>query len=160
MTARTDSHEVVPPGPPATTTTDLTWLMNDFVGRVDDATHAIVLSTDGMLIATSPDLSREDAEHLAAVASGLNSLARGIGRYFGNGEARRTVIEMLCGFAFVTSAGRGACLAVLCGEDADVGLVAYEIEMLVVRVGQHITTPPRADQPGADSSDACANVVV
>jgi predicted regulator of Ras-like GTPase activity (Roadblock/LC7/MglB family) len=128
---------------PTTGTGDLTWLVDDLVQRVADADHAIVLSTDGLLIASSADLSREDSEHLAAVASGLNSLARGAGRRFGNGEVRRTVIELVSGYLFVTSAGNGACLAVLCGEDTDVGLVAYEMEMLVVRVGQYITTPLR-----------------
>jgi uncharacterized protein len=126
---------------------DLTWLVDDLVHRIDDVQHAIVLSTDGLLIAASKALGRDDAEHLAAVASGLNSLARGAGRHFGNGEVRRTVIELVAGFLFVTSAGNGACLAVLSGADTDVGLVAYELEMLVVRVGQYLSTPPRGQSP-------------
>jgi uncharacterized protein len=32
----------------------------------------------------------------------------------------------------------------VCGSDIDVGVAAYEMEMLVVRVGQFITTPTRA----------------
>jgi uncharacterized protein len=131
---------------------DLTWLVDDLVRRVDDADHAIVLSNDGLLIAASAELTRDNAEHLAAVAAGLNSLARGAGHHFGNGAVRRTVIEMDAGFLFVTAAGNGACLAVLCGADIDIGLVAYEMEMLVVRVGQYITSPERVPAPRREGS--------
>ena len=123
---------------------DLSWLVDDLVRRVEGAEQAILLSTDGLLISTSEGFDRDDAEHLAAVAAGLHSLARGAGRHFANGGVRRTVIEMDDGFLFVTAAGSGACLAVLCEGDIDVGLVAYEMEMLIVRVGQFITAPARA----------------
>jgi predicted regulator of Ras-like GTPase activity (Roadblock/LC7/MglB family) len=126
-----------------TATVDLHWLVDDLVHRLADADHAIVLSTDGLLIAASGGLPREDAEHLAAVAAGLNSLARGAGKYFGDGPVRRTVIELVGGYLFVTAAGSGACLAVLAGGDIDAGLVAFEMEMLVVRVGQFLSTPAR-----------------
>lgn len=51
-------------------------------------------------------------------------------------------------FLFVTAAGPNACLAVLAGTDADVGLIAYEMAMLVARVGKYVASPARgADQP-------------
>ncbi len=128
-------------------TVDLNWLVDDLVQRVAGTDHAIVLSNDGLLIAGSVGLTRDDAEHLAAVAAGLNSLARGAGHHFDRGSVRRTVIELVAGFLFVTAAGNGACLAVLCGADIDVGLVAYEMEMLVVRVGQYLTSPERSQPP-------------
>lgn len=46
-------------------------------------------------------------------------------------------------FLFVTAAGRGACLAVLAAADADLGIIAYEMAMLVSRVGQHLSANPR-----------------
>ena len=64
---------------------DLTWLLDDLVGRVKQAEHAVVLSTDGLLMAASQGLSRDDAEHLAAIAAGIQSLARGAGKRFGGG---------------------------------------------------------------------------
>src|SRR4051795_4171547 len=110
---------------------DLTWLVNDLVGRVDQTRHAVVLSADGLLMATSSDLGRDDAEHLSAVAAGFQSLARGAGKRFGGGGVRQTIVEMDSAFLFVTAAGSGACLAVLAAEDADVGLIAYEMAMIV-----------------------------
>jgi predicted regulator of Ras-like GTPase activity (Roadblock/LC7/MglB family) len=123
--------------------TDLHWLLDDLVGRVGPAEQAVVLSADGLLIAASSGLSREDADHLSAVAAGFQSLARGAGRHFGGGAVRQTIIEMESAFLFVTAAGHGACLAVLGAEDSDVGLIAYEMAMLVTRVGRYLATETR-----------------
>jgi predicted regulator of Ras-like GTPase activity (Roadblock/LC7/MglB family) len=125
---------------------DLDWLLNDLVSRVPDVDRAVILSRDGLAIASSSALAREDAEHLAAVASGFQSLARGAGRHFGGGYVRQTIVEMDTAFLFVTSAGEGSCLAVLSPASADAGLVAYEMAILVKRVGQHLSVNPR---PGA-----------
>jgi predicted regulator of Ras-like GTPase activity (Roadblock/LC7/MglB family) len=126
------------------TTVDISWLVNDLVERVAHVEQAVVLSHDGLLIAKSAGLSREDAEHMSAVAAGLHGLARGAGRRFGRGAVRQTIIEMETGFLFVTAGGNGACIAVLGSEDADVGLIAYEMEMLVTRVGRYLSTPVRS----------------
>lgn len=107
-----------------------------------------MLSVDGLLIAASTELDRTDAEHLAAVASGFQSLARSTGRRFGGGPALQTIIEMESAYLFVIAAGSGACLAVLAVHGADIGLVAYEMAMLVKRVGPALSTPPRPTGPG------------
>jgi uncharacterized protein len=129
---------------------DLHWLLDDLVARVKQARQAAVLSADGLLIASSSGLSREDADHLSAVAAGFQSLARGAGRRFGGGAVRQTIIEMESAFLFVTAAGHGAYLTVLGAEDSDIGLIAYEMAMLVTRVGQYLATETR---PAADRSD-------
>ncbi|MFI7412668.1 roadblock/LC7 domain-containing protein [Streptomyces sp. NPDC049627] len=123
---------------------ELDWLLDDFVLRVSEVRHAVVLSTDGLAVGASTDLRREDAEHLAAVASGFHSLAKGAGRHFGAGGVRQTMVEMDDAFLFVAAAGDGSCLAVLTAVTADIGLVAYEMARLVKRVGEHLYTPPRA----------------
>ncbi|MGW4639914.1 roadblock/LC7 domain-containing protein [Sphaerisporangium sp. NPDC004334] len=124
---------------------DLAWLLDDLVERVREAEHGIVLSTDGLLLATSQGLTRADAEHLSAVAAGIQSLAQGASERFAGGAVRQTIIAMKSAYLVVTVAGEGACLAVLCAGDADVGLVAYEMAMLVTRVGQYLTSPARSD---------------
>lgn len=126
------------------TTVDITWLVNDLVERVAHVHQAVVLSHDGLLIAKSGGIGREDADHLSAIAAGMHGLARSAGRRFGRGAVRQTIIEMEQGFLFVAAGGNGACIAVLGSEDADVGLVAYEMEMLVARVGPYLSTPVRS----------------
>ncbi|MFH8392079.1 roadblock/LC7 domain-containing protein [Streptomyces sp. NPDC018036] len=129
---------------------ELDWLLDDMVVRVTEVRHAVVLSNDGLAVGASTGLRREDAEHLAAVASGFHSLAKGAGRHFGAGGVRQTMVEMDEGFLFVAAAGDGSCLAVLTAVTADIGLVAYEMARLVKRVGEHLHAPPRgAAQPPA-----------
>ncbi|GIH27482.1 dynein regulation protein LC7 [Acrocarpospora phusangensis] len=122
---------------------ELNWLLDDLISRVGAVRQAVILSTDGLVVGASQGLTREDAEHLSAVAAGFQSLARGAGRHFAGGEVRQTIVEMEAAFLFVTAAGQGTCLAVLAASDADVGHIAYEMAMLVKRVGQHISTNPR-----------------
>lgn len=123
---------------------ELDWLLDDMVLRVGDIRHAVVLSNDGLAVGASTGLEREDAEHLAAVASGFHSLAKGAGRHFGVGGVRQTLVEMDDGFLVVAAAGDGSCLAVLTAVTADIGLVGYEMARLVKRVGEHLHTPLRA----------------
>jgi predicted regulator of Ras-like GTPase activity (Roadblock/LC7/MglB family) len=127
----------------ATPDVDLTWLLDDLVGRVKQAEHAVVLTVDGLLKASSRDLGKDDAEHLAAIASGMHSLGKGAGSRFGGGPVQQIIIEMKSSYLLVTAAGRGACLAVLAGEDADLGLVAYEMTVLVTRAGKFLASPER-----------------
>jgi predicted regulator of Ras-like GTPase activity (Roadblock/LC7/MglB family) len=122
----------------------LDWLLDDLVQRVAHLTKAVILTQDGMTLGASETLERDDAEHLAALAAGVQSLARGASRHFGGGAARQTVIEMESGFLLVTAAGSGTCLAVITGPDADLGLVAYEMAVLVRRSGEHIRVSTRA----------------
>jgi predicted regulator of Ras-like GTPase activity (Roadblock/LC7/MglB family) len=127
---------------------DLSWLLNDLVARVRDIDKAVILTRDGLVTGASQGLSREDAEHLAAVAAGVQSLARGAGRHFGGGRVRQTIVEMEDAFLFVTAAGEGSCLAVLTPAAADVGLVAYEMAVMVKRVGPHLEVDPRPGSGG------------
>ena len=116
----------------------LDWLLDDLVLRVPHITQAVFLSQDGLALGSSRGLDQADAEHLAALAAGFQSLARGAGRHFGGGDVRQTIIEMTSGFLFVSAAGQGTCLAVLTGAEADIGQVAYEMAVLVQRTGDHL----------------------
>jgi uncharacterized protein len=127
----------------------LTWLLDDLVERVPTAQQAVVLSADGLLMGASGGLTREDAEHMAAMAAGFQSLAKGASRHFRAGPVHQTVVEMESAFLLVTAAGQGACLAVLTSNDADLGLIAYEMAMLVTRVGETMDAPER-DPAGSD----------
>ena len=125
------------------TTGQLSWLLDNLVDQVEHVQQALILSRDGLVVAASRGLSPEDSEHLSALAAGLQSLARGAGQHFRTGQVRQTIIEMDSAFLFVMAAGRGTCLAVLTGADANVGLIAYEMAMLVRRMGKYLAAEPR-----------------
>ena len=135
-------------GPGTSADADLGWLLDDLVTRVNQIDKALILSRDGLAIGASKGFTREDAEHLSAVAAGFQSLARGVGQHFGGGRIRQTIVEMDNIFLFVTSAGEGSCLAVLSPATADVGLIAYEMAILVKRVGPHLSVLPRPASAG------------
>ena len=122
---------------------DLACLLDDLASRVKDFKRAVILSRDGLLLAASRDLAREDAEHLSAVAAALQSLATGTGERFHAGGVRQTIIELEQGLLFVIAAGEGSCLAALCPADADAGMVAYEMAMLVKRAKPHLISHAR-----------------
>lgn len=132
----------------------MNWLLDDFVERVTTIDRAVLLSADGLLLGRSRGLSEEDGEHLSAMASAFQSLSRGASRHFDGGAVRQTLVEMDNAFLFVMAAGRGACLATLAGRDADLGLVAYEMNRLVKRVGANMSAPPRpAEVPDGEVHD-------
>ncbi|MGF7234661.1 MAG: roadblock/LC7 domain-containing protein [Frankia sp.] len=128
---------------------NLNWLLNNLRKKIPEVSYAIVLSSDGLLLAVSDGMERNAADQLAAVASGFNSLARGAGRHFGGGDVRQTIVEMVNGFLFVTSISDGSCLAVLAAAGSDIGLIAYEMALLVVRVGEFLTPELRAEMQAA-----------
>jgi predicted regulator of Ras-like GTPase activity (Roadblock/LC7/MglB family) len=129
-------------------TGDLSWLLDDLVSRVAEISMAVILTRDGLVSGASRGMTREDAEHLSAMAAGLQSLARGAGQHFGGGQVRQTIVEMENSFLFVTAAGEGSCLAALASAAADVGLVAFEMAVLVKRVGPHLQVHLRPGPPG------------
>ena len=122
----------------------LDWLLDDLVRRAGNISKAVILSQDGMALGASATLERDDAEHLAALAAGFQSLARGAGQQFGGGAVRQTIIEMESGFLLVSAAGSGTCLAVIAEQGADLGLVAYEMAVLVRRSQEHVRVNARA----------------
>jgi predicted regulator of Ras-like GTPase activity (Roadblock/LC7/MglB family) len=129
--------------PADTNASQLSWLLDNLAGRIEPVRQAVILSRDGLVVAASRDLSQEDGEHLSALAAGVQSLARGAGRHFNGGEVRQTIIEMETAFLFIMAAGEGTCLAVLSSGSANVALVAYEMAMLIRRMGKYLGAPPR-----------------
>ena len=52
---------------------ELDWLLNDLVSRVVHIEKAAVLSRDGLTMGASSGLTKEDADHLSAVAAGFRA---------------------------------------------------------------------------------------
>ena len=127
---------------------DLNWLVTDFVGRVPDVAQAMIVSSDGLVVAVSAGFPENRAERLAAVTSGLASLVQGAASIFEAGGVNQTVVEMDAGVLVVMTISHGASLAVLAGPDGKMGLIAYEMALLVERAGRMIT-PAIRDSAGA-----------
>ncbi|SUA75185.1 Roadblock/LC7 domain [Nocardia otitidiscaviarum] len=122
---------------------DLGWLLDELVSGLPDAQSAVLLSADGLLLGFTKGLDRADADRFGAMASALHSLARSAGHHFKAGGVCQTVVELDHAVLFITAAGANACLALLAAETADMGLVAYEMNQTVQRVGTHLAVDPR-----------------
>ena len=94
-------------------------------------------------MAASSGIPDDRAEQVAAVSSGLASLAVGAARLFDGGAVLQTVVEMEQGYLLLMSVGDGSHLAVLTQDSADIGQVGYEMALLVDRVGQMIQARAR-----------------
>jgi len=106
-------------------------------------THAVAVSADGLLVASSRGLFRDLADQVAAFTSGLESLTKGMAALMGAAPVQQTVVEMAGGHLVIMSIGDGSILTTLATADADMGQVAYEMAMLINRVGPALTPDPR-----------------
>jgi len=131
--------------PPAPTRT-LDWFVSNFVRDVPGVSHAILVSADGLLMASSSHLPADRADQLAAVTSGLASLSAGAARLFEAGNVRQSIVEMDGGYLLLMGVGNGSYLAALASISCDVGQVGYEMAVLVDRVGKAVAATPRAPQ--------------
>lgn len=114
-------------------TTNFTWLLTNFCRSVPHVRNTLVVSADGLLMAMSQGLDRTAGDQLAAIVSGLSSLINGAARRLRAGGVRQVVVEMDRLFMFVCIIGDGSSLAVVADAACDVGLVGYEMTLLVNR---------------------------
>jgi predicted regulator of Ras-like GTPase activity (Roadblock/LC7/MglB family) len=135
----------------------LTWLMEGLLERTPGARHALVLSRDGLKLCRTPELSVDQADQLAAIAAGMQSLSHGASVEFGDGSGgvRSAMAEFHGGVLFIVEAGEGAHLAVVTDEEADAGLVGHTMSELVEQLGEHLSARPRhRPEPPADPTAA------
>jgi predicted regulator of Ras-like GTPase activity (Roadblock/LC7/MglB family) len=124
----------------------LGWLVSAFKNDVPGVAHAVLVSADGLMVAASDGLPRDRADQLSAMAAGLSSLTSGAAHLFTAGRVVQSVIEMERGFLLLMSVGDGSHLAVLAAHGCDIGLVGYEMTLLVDRVGRMVDTPLRGTE--------------
>ena len=122
----------------------LGWMLDDAL-RMPETRHAVLLSADGLLMAYSERIGRDDAERHAAGMSGLQSLARASAEFCGDAGSvwRQTVTEFDGGFVFLVAAGPGAYLGVSTTERVDMEAVSFRLQELVQRLGRELSAPPR-----------------
>lgn len=130
----------------------LNWLLDGMLERIPETLHAIVLSQDGLLLARSQDVNKDDADHMSALSSGLHSLSQGAARRFNGGKVRQTIIEMENVLLLITAGGDGSRLALLATERVDAGMAAYEMAKVVQQVGMHLGAAPRTEVAAGEQS--------
>jgi predicted regulator of Ras-like GTPase activity (Roadblock/LC7/MglB family) len=122
---------------------DLAWLLRGLAEEVPVIRGSVLLSSDGMMKATH-GMDRASAEHLAALASGLFSMARSAGTKFdNNNEVRQVVAELKQSQLFISWAGFNSVLAVLARGDGDPAVIGFEMARLIKAVRPFLDTAAR-----------------
>jgi predicted regulator of Ras-like GTPase activity (Roadblock/LC7/MglB family) len=132
---------------------DLDWLLRRIVERLPDARAAVLASADGVRTHRH-GISGDEADRLSAIAVGLYSLGRGIGRFGGHSTdvVRQVIVEHADALLFVAGAAPGTVVAVLTTPNADPGLVGHEMAQAVSAVTKHLATAPRSLANGSGSA--------
>lgn len=128
---------------------NVNWLVNNFVDQIPGVSEAVVVSSDGLPIASSRGLDRDAVDRFSAVASGLIGLSYGAAGRFGGGAVTEVIVEMENAFLFVTGISDGSLLAVVAEGDADIGMIGYEMAVLVEKAGTSLTPELRAELQAA-----------
>jgi uncharacterized protein len=118
---------------------NINWLMSSFVESTSGVDQAIAVSSDGLLMAISSNLDRANADKMAAIVTGMRSLSDGAARVLAKGGLNQVIVEMSDAYLFVAAISGGSSIGVVASRTCDLGLVGYEITMLVSRVGMQLT---------------------
>ena len=144
----------------STEATNFGWLLDNFVRTVPGSRHTLVVSADGLLMAMSAQLARTSGDQLAALVSGMSSLTRGAARQLNGGNVRQAIIEMDNGFLFLKNVSYGSVLGVVAEANCDIGLIGYEMALLVSRTEATLTPQLISEMRGSLPVDGATRTPV
>ncbi|GAA2087663.1 roadblock/LC7 domain-containing protein [Streptomyces albiaxialis] len=121
---------------------DLSWLLTDFAHRVPEVTQAIAVSVDGLALAYT-GLEQDDADRLAAIASGIVNLLSGAAQLMEADPVEHSLTAMEGGYLFSMAVSTGASLLVTTTREADIGEVSYMMSELINQVGDALSPAMR-----------------
>ncbi|WP_025617040.1 roadblock/LC7 domain-containing protein [Salinispora cortesiana] len=121
----------------------LSAVLDGLAKQIPAVAHVVAVSADGLLLASTADLDRDRGDQLAAIVSGLVSLARGTTDLLETGGVQFQLLMMRDGILVVQQVPDGSSLAALAGTDCDPSLVAYELAALAARIGEQVKPGPR-----------------
>ena len=128
---------------------DVDWLLESLREKTPAVRHVLVLSKDGLRLSFTSGLTIDQADHLAAIASGIQSLAISASAEFGSAGvgSGQSMVEFPGALLLIVPAGEGAHLTVIADDDADVGLIGHNMNELVEQIGGYLTAAPRHRRP-------------
>ncbi|MGP3980430.1 roadblock/LC7 domain-containing protein [Streptomyces sp. KR80] len=115
------------------------WLVKRFTDDTAGVHATMAVSSDGLLIALSPELERANADRLAAICSTTLNLAHGVAESYPLGEPDKVVIELAQGYLLICTLSMGCVLGVLASNQVSLGTVAYEIAVFANRASEALS---------------------
>jgi predicted regulator of Ras-like GTPase activity (Roadblock/LC7/MglB family) len=114
-------------------------MLAKFVDQTPGVQGAVAVSSDGILMAMSASLTREAAEPVAAIISGLTSLGIGAAGALDLDGLDRIIVGMRLGVLVIASVSDGSAIGVVARNGCDIGAVGYQMTILVDRAGAMLT---------------------
>lgn len=118
----------------------------DELCQVRGISHALAVSSDGLVMAASTKLPKDQADQTAAIISGLSSLAHGACRYMDAGAVESTIVDMTHGYMVTMVINDRALLTVLAAKNGELGQIVYEMGRLINQAGETFVPPQRDPQ--------------
>ncbi|GAA1558195.1 roadblock/LC7 domain-containing protein [Dactylosporangium maewongense] len=125
--------------PMSTEVQTFNWLLDSFTSGTAGVVEAIAVSADGLLMAASASKERANAERLAAIVSGMTSLASGASASYNLGGLNRVIVDLVDGYLLITAISAGSVLGVIATRAANLSTVAYEMTLFASRAGAALT---------------------
>lgn len=104
-------------------------LLQNFVSGTPDIQGAVLVSPDGLPLASSLPGGMDD-ERVSAMSAAMLSLGERIGSELARGSIDRIFVEGTQGYGVLSSCGEDAVLLVLASEAAKQGMLMLEIKRL------------------------------
>jgi predicted regulator of Ras-like GTPase activity (Roadblock/LC7/MglB family) len=120
-------------------TREFSWMLARFVEQTPGVQGAVAVSSDGLLMAMSTALTREAAEPVAAIVSGITSLGLGAARALDDDGLDRIIVGMRLGVLVIASVSDGSAIGVVARNGCDIGAVGYQMTVLADRAGAMLT---------------------
>ena len=114
--------------------------LDRFRATVTGVTHVLAVASDGILLASTSSLDRDQAERVAAASSGFCGLARQVNEDVGGKGVRAVCVEMSVGSLFIIETSGGARLAAAIVAGSDTSNVLYQLGQLAPKVGAKALT--------------------
>ncbi|GLW08027.1 hypothetical protein Misp01_31570 [Microtetraspora sp. NBRC 13810] len=128
---------------------DMSWILTPLL-NLADVTSGVVLTRDGLVLGSSSGVPREDAEATAAMASSALAAGRALRERLTRSEVEitETVINAADGFTYIAPAGDRAAIVVATGPKANIGALAYEVQLVVQQLIKALDEASSARTPG------------
>lgn len=125
---------------------ELGWMLDDML-KAKGTRYSVLLSSDGLMLLYSGEISKDDADRVSAAMSSVQSLSRAMMEFAGPGAStwRQTMMEFDEGFMFLAAAGQGAHLMVSTTRDVDMEDVVFRMQQLVQQLSRELASRPRIE---------------
>ncbi|MEV4626358.1 roadblock/LC7 domain-containing protein [Micromonospora sp. NPDC049523] len=124
---------------------DFAWLIGRFAAETSGVTHALLVSLDGLQLVASEAVPRDLGDQLAALTSGLLSMADRSAALLDLGLSEYLTVRLPGGHLLFMRVGDSAGLAVAATSGCDLRVVAYQMTKFVGAVGHLLSPQMRSD---------------